>query len=87
MDLKYTKMLISTSRWMKCNVVLLVFALITLFGYGCVAADQDPLNQEEAISPAPDYSQDFSWVSKPGVCEKPVDVFMFIQRSMMGNLP
>ncbi len=87
MDLKYTKMLISTSRWMKCNVVLLVFALITLFGYGCVAADQDPLNQEEAISPAPDYSQDFSWVSKPGVCEKPVDVFYVYPTIYDGQSP
>jgi len=87
MSIKHRKMLTITGHRMKCNEVLFVFALIALLCNGCVAHNYDSLNQGEAILSAPDYSQDSSWVSKPGVCDKPVDVFYVYPTIYGGQSP
>ena len=75
------------SHGTKCKGILIAVVLITFLSSGCGMSHQNLLNQKEAVTSVPDYSQDSSWVFKPGMCKKPVDVFYVYPTIYSGQSP
>jgi len=72
---------------MKRHSILFALATIALFYWGCGTTQQASITHNETTPPAPDYSQNSSWVSKARVCDKPVDVFYVYPTIYDGQSP